>query len=543
MNKIFTQLVESRHLTNDFLHPKYESLNDPYQMPDLEKAIARIKKALRNREKILIYGDYDVDGVTASTVMESALKLAGIDPAQIEIMLPDRFIDGYGMSPRLITRAKEDKITLVITVDCGSRNHAIVDELNENSIDTIITDHHECEDILPEAVAVINPHRHDYTGPEELKDLAGVGVAFKLAQGLVKDGLIKTGQEKWLLDLVLIGTLCDSMRLTRENRILTYFGKVVLEKTRRPGLRELMKNGQVDKITSEAIGFRIGPRLNAAGRLKTAEIALNVLRTGSAPEAAKLASALEELNKERKSAQRAAVSEIEHRLDERKKSEQTPVIIETGTFHEGIIGIVAGRLVEKYHHPAFVLTEVEEGIFKGSGRSFGEFNLADALNYAKESIEGGGGHAMAAGVQVRAKNLYAFREKINEYYNSLSLENQDRFLKHQADLEITDLKDINLELMDDLATLEPFGTGNEEPTICLKDAQIIDQKRMGAEGTHLRLDLKGKDGKIIKAVAFSAPEGWFNLDDTIPHTFIIRPVINEWHGTRSVESHLLDILE
>ena len=543
MNKIFTQLVESRHLTNDFLHPKYESLNDPYQMPDLEKAIARIKKALRNREKILIYGDYDVDGVTASTVMESALKLAGIDPAQIEIMLPDRFIDGYGMSPRLITRAKEDKITLVITVDCGSRNHAIVDELNENSIDTIITDHHECEDALPEAIAVINPHRHDYAGPEELKDLAGVGVAFKLAQGLVKDGLIKTGQEKWLLDLVLIGTLCDSMRLTRENRILTYFGKVVLEKTRRPGLRELMKNGQVDKITSEAIGFRIGPRLNAAGRLKTAEIALNVLRTGSAPEAAKLASALEELNKERKSAQRAAVSEIEHRLDERKKSEQTPVIIETGTFHEGIIGIVAGRLVEKYHHPAFVLTEVEEGIFKGSGRSFGEFNLADALNYAKESIEGGGGHAMAAGVQVRAKNLYAFREKINEYYNSLSLENQDRFLKHQADLEITDLKDINLELMDDLATLEPFGTGNEEPTICLKDAQIIDQKRMGAEGTHLRLDLKGKDGKIIKAVAFSAPEGWFNLDDTIPHTFIIRPVINEWHGTRSVESHLLDILE
>ena len=228
MNKIFTQLIESRHLTDDFLHPKYESLNDPYQMPDLEKAIVRIKKALRNREKILIYGDYDVDGVTASTVMESALKLAGIYPKQIEIMLPDRFIDGYGMSPRLITRAKEDKITLVITVDCGSRNHAIVDELNENSIDTIITDHHECEDALPEAIAVINPHRHDYAGPEELKDLAGVGVAFKLAQGLVKDGLIKTGQEKWLLDLVLIGTLCDSMRLTRENRILTYFGKVVL---------------------------------------------------------------------------------------------------------------------------------------------------------------------------------------------------------------------------------------------------------------------------------------------------------------------------
>ena len=543
MNKIFTQLVESRHLTDDFLHPKYDDLIDPSLLPDIEKAVTRIKKALENREKILIYGDYDVDGVTASTVMESTLRLAGCPQEQIEIMLPDRFIDGYGMSPRLITHAKEKKISLVITVDCGSRNHVIVEELNQNKIDTIITDHHECEDTLPEAIAVLNPHRHDYTGPEDLKDLAGVGVAFKLAQALVKSGLIKKGQEKWLLDLVMIGTLCDSMRLTKENRILTYYGKIVLAKTHRPGLRELMKKGQVDKITSEAIGFRIGPRLNAAGRLKTAEISLNVLRTSSATEAAKLASTLEELNKERKSAQRAATAEIEHRLDEREKSKKTPVIIETGAFHEGIIGIVAGRLVEKYHCPAFVLTEVEDGIFKGSGRSFGEFNLAEALNFARDVTKGGGGHAMAAGVQVRREDLYAFREKINEYYNSLGLQNQERFLKKIADLEVANLKDLNLDFLDELSILEPFGTGNEEPIICLKGAYIVDQRRMGAEGTHLRLDLKGKDGGIIKAVAFSAPEGWFNLDETIPHTFILRPVINEWNGTRSAESHLLDIIE
>lgn len=539
MNKIFTQLVESRQLTDDFLRPKYENLTDPYKLPDMDKAIERIKKALKNDEKILIYGDYDVDGITASTVMENALKLAGAK--KVEIMLPDRFVDGYGMSPRLIQRAKKDGFTLVITVDCGSRNHAIVEELNTNKIDTIITDHHECGDTLPEAVAIINPHRHDYTGPEVLRDLAGVGVAFKLAQGLKEAGSIKDGQEKWLLDLVLIGTLCDSMKLTQENRVLTYFGKIVLEKTRRPGLLELMKNGQVDKITSEAIGFRIGPRLNAAGRLKTAEIALNLLRTSSATESAKLASTLEKLNKERKSAQNSATLEIEKRLNGTKKSELSHVIIETGTFHEGIIGIVAGRLVEKYHRPAFVLTEVEDGIFKGSGRSFGEFNLAEALNYAKSSIEGGGGHAMAAGVQVRSENLYAFREKINEYYDSLKLKDQERFFKNHADLDITDLSEVNLELMDELSVLEPFGTGNEEPIFCLKDAQIIDQRRMGADGTHLRLDLRGKDGKIIKAVAFSAPENWFVLDDIIPHSFILRPVINEWNGTRSVEAQLLDI--
>ena len=543
MNKIFTQLVEMRHLTDDFIHPKYDGLAAPSELPDMDKAITRIEKAIKTGEKILIYGDYDVDGVTASTLMEQALKLAGAK--SIEIMLPDRFVDGYGMSPRLIKRAKEKKITLVITVDCGSRNHTIIDELNHEHIDTIVTDHHECEETIPDAIAVINPHRHDYQGPEDLKNLAGVGVAFKLAQGLAEKGLIENGQEKWLLDLVLIGTICDSMLLTRENRILTYYGKVVLEKTKRPGLRELMKNAGVREITSESIGFQIGPRLNAAGRLATAETSLNLLRTDSATEAAKIAAELEELNKTRRTEQRAATTEITERLKNisAKDRAETPVIIETGKWHEGVLGIIAGRLVEQYHQPAFVLSEVEDGIYKGSGRSFGEFNLAEALQYAKDAIEGGGGHAAAAGVQVRGENLYQFREKINEYYKSLNLKNQERFLKSTADLDITDVKDLNLDLMEELSLLEPFGPGNEEPIFCLKDAYIYAQRRMGDEGKHLRLDLKGQDGKIIKAIAFSAPEGWFDLDDeSVPHNFIIQPTINEWNGTRSVEARLLDIL-
>lgn len=539
MNKIFTQLVESRHLTDDFLHPKYENLVNPSDLPDLEKAVQRIKNALKNQEKILIYGDYDVDGVTASTLMEQALKMSGLK--NLEIMLPDRFIDGYGMSERLIAKAKKDKITLVVTVDCGSRNRAIIDELNQNKIDAIVTDHHECEDTLPEAVAIINPHRHDYTGPEELKDLAGVGVAFELARGLVREGLIQSGQEKWLLDLVLIGTICDSMELTRENRILTYYGKIVLEKTRRQGLKELMKNAKVRSITAESIGFQIGPRLNAAGRLDTAEVSLNLLRTASATEAARLAAKLEDLNQKRRQEQRAATSEIAERMG--KSQNSTPVVIETGHWHEGIIGIVAGRLVEQFKKPAFVLTEVEDGIFKGSGRSFGEFNLAEALEYAKDTTEGGGGHAAAAGVQVRQENLYKFREKITAYYESLNLKDQDRFLKHQPDLEIENLKDFNLNLIESLSTLEPFGTGNEEPIFALKNATIIDSKRMGQDGKHLRLDLRGKDGTIIKAVVFFAPENWFNLYDDENYTFLIQPTINEWNGVKSCEARLIDILE
>ncbi|MBR0242877.1 single-stranded-DNA-specific exonuclease RecJ, partial [Candidatus Saccharibacteria bacterium] len=486
-----------------------------------------------------IYGDYDVDGVTASALMENALILAGAKPENLAIMLPDRFIDGYGMSPRLIKKAVKDQVKLVITVDCGSKNHAIIEELTEQKIDTIITDHHECDETLPEAVAVINPKRKDYKGPEKLRDLAGVGVAFKLAEALKNANLIKNGQEKWLLDLVLLGTICDQMLLTGENRILGFCGIKVLKKTRRPGLKEIMKNAKVTKITSESIGFQIGPRLNAAGRLETAELSLNVLRTKSSAEAAKLAKKLEELNKARRTEQKAAVEEIA-----KSGPKDTPVIIETGNWHEGIIGIVAGRLVETYHKPAFVLTEVENGIFKGSGRSFGDFSLADALNAVKDIIISGGGHAAAAGVRVEQKNLYAFREKINAYYDSLNLKNQERYFNATTDLETETLADFTLDFLDDLKLLEPFGAGNEEPIFRIKNATIVETKHMGDKGQHLRLDIRDKSGKIIKCVAFFAPEKWLSglyTDET--YDFLIKPVENEWNSTRSVEARICDIIE
>ena len=535
MNKLFTQLVQQRHLTDDFLHPKYENLTDPFILPDMDKAIARIKKAISSREKILIYGDYDVDGVTSSTLMEHALLLSGADSNQIDIMLPDRFADGYGMSPRLITRAKGIKATLVITVDCGSRNHAIIDELNLEHIDTIVTDHHETTQDMPKAIAVINPHRADHP-TESLNNLAGVGVAFKVAEALAAEGLIPKGQEKWLLDLVLLGTICDSMTLIGENRILGYYGVKVLGKTRRPGLKELLRTAGVKKITSESVGFQLGPRLNAAGRLDTAELSLQLLRTHSPTEAATIAMKLEALNNQRRTEQRTATEEIASR-----PRTTDSVIIETGKWHEGILGIVAGRLVETYHQPVFVLAETEPDIFKGSGRSFGDFNLADALNYAKDTIISGGGHAGAAGVKVYRKDLYAFREKINAYYRSLNLPDQTKYLKAHADLTITELKDLSLDFLEDLKQLEPFGAGNEEPVFCLENPEIVDLKRMGDKGQHLRLDLKGKDGRILKCIAFSAPESWFSLDNYDPHDFLIKPIENEWNGVRSIEARLLEV--
>ena len=537
MSKIFEHLLKNRHFTKDFLHPKYDDSLDPFLLHDMDKAISRIKKAIKNSEKILIYGDYDVDGVTASTVMEQALILADTNPDNISIMLPDRFADGYGMSPKLITRAKKQGINLVITVDCGSHNHAIIDELNTLNIDTIVSDHHETADTMPGAIAVINPHRKDYP-TQELQNLAGVGVAFKIAQALAKEDLIKNGQEKWLLDLVLLGTVCDSMTLIGENRILGYYGIKVLSKTRRPGLAELMFRSGVKSINSESIGFQIGPRLNAAGRLDTADLSLNLLRAKTPIDAAPLAEKLEILNKKRKTEQIAATREITQR-----GVSNDPVIIETGNWHEGILGIVAGRLVEQYHRPAFVLTDVGNNVFKGSGRSFGDFNLADALNYAKDSIIGGGGHAGAAGVRVEGKELYNFREQINEYYRSLHLTNQEDYLKQHADLDVTDFSELNLDLLDELKQLEPYGPGNEEPIFCLKNIRISNLTRMGAERNHLRLDLRDKQGKYLKAIAFYAPEKWLQIDPDFDRIeLLVKLSENDFNGVKSLEARICDII-
>ena len=536
MNKLFIRLLKSRNLTPDFLHPHYEKLADPFTMPDMKKAINRIKQAVDGNERILIYGDYDVDGVTASTVMEQALIMAGAKSDNLLIMLPDRFADGYGMSPKLVKRAVEQNINLVITVDCGSRNHDIVAQLNSSNIDCVITDHHETDDELPKAIAIVNPKRKDYQAQNGLRDLAGVGVAFKIAQALTKEGMIKDGQEKWLLDLVVIGTMCDSMPITNENRILGFYGLKVLEQTRRLGLKELMKNAGVNKLNSDSVGYQIGPRLNAAGRLKTADLALNLLRASSPAEAANLAAKLEELNKQRKTEQLSAVKEI----DQRGVSNE-PVIVEAGKWHEGIIGIVAGRLVEKYHRPAFVFTELENGTFKGSSRSFGDFNLAEALSNLEDAIISGGGHAGAAGVKIESEKLYAFRERMEAYYESLNLKDQEKYLKTSADLEIEDLSDIDIELTENLKLLEPFGPGNEDPIFCIKNATIENKTLMGEDQNHLRLDIVDKKGNKLKLIAFYAPEKWLNLNPEIEYEIMFRPTENEFRSVRSVEGRIVDI--
>ncbi len=531
MTRIFKQLLAERGLDESFLHPRYEDLFDPFLMKGVTEAVARIEKARDKGEKIIVYGDYDADGVTSSTVAKTALEAFGCK--EVEIMLPNRFTDGYGLNEPAIPEMRRRGASLVITVDCGSGSGEVIAKLKELGIDTIVTDHHEISKLPAKAVAVINPKRR---GEKYGQNMAGVGVAFTLARALnmrAHDGKCD-GQEKWLLDMVAIGTVCDSMVLREENRIMVYYGMIVLSKTRRKGVLELAKVARAElvKPTTHAIGFQLGPRINAAGRMKSADVALGLMLTDSRAEAMRLAAELDELNKTRREAQDAAVKEVDGSFG------NEPVIVACGKWHEGILGIVAGRLSETYKRPAFALTYTNEGVLKGSGRSFGDFSLAKALENCSEGLLlSGGGHAGACGLSFASDRLDDFKKQIREYYLSLGLENQERYLRKSSDIVLEDLSEISPELYEEICSLEPFGPGNEEPIF--EYTGVVKAKRILKE-KHLSITLSD-DGNEMRMMGFYAPDEWLSVEtgDTVKVQFTLSK--NEWGNRVSIEGVILSL--
>ena len=560
-SKIFEQILKKRGFFEGFLEPKYEKLSEMAAgLPDVAKAVERILAARDKGEKVLIYGDYDVDGVTATAIVREVLWLIGFEAGRVLMMLPDRFTDGYGMSARLIERARAEGVQLVVTVDCGSNNAEIIEALLAAGIETVVTDHHELSSEVPSAaVAVVNPKRPDFrkevlarqaealekedaakvTAAGELAslmDLSGAGVAFCLALVLSNRGEIVAGQEKWLLDLAAIGTMCDAMPIaTPANRIICYFGMMVLAKTRREGLIALMRSARTRKINSEAVGFQIGPRLNAAGRMETAGLALRLLLTRSKVEAADFAKKLCALNRERKKQQNEALTEVA-----RRGVSDEPVIVVKGDWHEGVLGIIAGRLTETYRKPSFVLTEVGE-VLKGSGRSFGEYNLALALSECQDLIVSGGGHAAAAGVKLEKGHFEEFCKRLNEYYAKLKLTDQERFLLREADVSVTDLSELSLDLADTLRQLEPYGEGNPVPVFSLKNVTVTDTFKMGDEGQHLKMLVTDENGGGMTLLSFYAKKDWFLIQAGEKIDVVVELMENEWQGTRNVEGRIVEI--
>ena len=522
-----------------FLNPQYEATrHDPFLLPDMTKAVERLVRAQAEQENVVIYGDYDIDGLTASTVLLDSFTAFGI---KARVFIPNRFIEGYGLSATAIETLAGEGAQLIVTVDCGSLSHKEIARANELGVDVIVTDHHSVAETMPDAVATINPKRTDHTYP--FIDLAGVGVAFKLVQALqTKLEGLPEGQEKWLLDLVALGTVCDVVELADENRTNVYWGLEVMKKTRRPGIKLLMAVSRVEpeQLVARSLGFGLGPRLNAAGRLETAQLALDLLTATDSSKAYELATLLDTMNQERRAEQDRIFKAARVQAD--AMTEDNVLIVSDPTWSHGIIGIVAAKLLEMYYKPTFVLQELDDGTAKGSARSFGDFSAVEAIRATEDLLIKGGGHKLAAGVTLKAANISAWRKAVNDYYKGLSLTDQLRHLDVRSDVTLTDFSLCSDGNVTALSRLEPYGNGNPEPVFEFPKLTVQTRRTMGAEGQHVKYRFMDHKGSVMDMIAFNkASEFTADVGDMV--SVWCELGINEWNGRRAVEGRLLKLRE
>ena len=538
---LFLELLAARGLQDEalraaFLSPRYEAGHDPFLLPDMQAAVDRLVTARASQEQITIYGDYDIDGLTATSLLLDAFAAFGF--GKVEAFIPNRFIEGYGLTIDAVERIAETGTKLIVTVDCGSLSHKEVERANELGMEVIVTDHHNVGETMPLAVATVNPKRPDHDYP--FIDLAGVGVAFKLVQALqTRLKGIPGGQEKWLLDLVALGTVCDVVTLVDENRANVYWGLEVLKKTRRPGLRALMAVAAVkqDEVNARSLGFGLGPRMNAAGRLDTARLSLDLLTTQDSQRALAIAQQLDTMNKERRIEQDRIFKEAQ--LQAEVMTTQPVLVVSDQNWSHGIIGIVAAKLLEKYKKPTFVLQEMGE-TSKGSARSYGDFSAVEGIRASDEYLIKGGGHKLAAGVTLETKKIEAFRQSLNDFYNSLQLQDQKRHLAPKADIAQTSFEYIDEALIATLQLLEPYGNGNPEPIFCFEGLKVLDLRRMGSDSQHVKLRLADAANRQLAFLAFNAPDHYF-LEPGAKAQVWCSFGFNDWRGSRSIEGRLLDI--
>lgn len=539
---LFERILAARGL-NDvsarqaFLSPDYAATKyDPFLLSEMDKAVARLVLARQHQEKVVIYGDYDIDGLSATALLLDAFHSFGFQ--HLDAFIPNRFVEGYGMTIGAVDKVRDMGAQLIVTVDCGSLCHTEIAYAAELGIDTVVTDHHNIAPTRPPAVATVNPKYADHEYP--FRDLCGAGVAFKLVQALQTrlDGL-PDGYEKWLLDLVALGTVCDIVTLADENRANVYWGLEVLKKQRRTGLKALMAVSGIEPETVNArhLGFGLGPRMNAAGRLDTAQHSLDMLTATDGIEALAASEKLEAFNVERRSIQDEIFKQACEQAD--GMADDRVLVVASEGWNHGVIGIVASKLVETYKKPVFIIG-IRGDTATGSARSFGNFSAADAVRAADDIILRGGGHGAAAGVTLETAQIPAFRRRVNEFYDSLNLINQTSFLQPHADVEIKDFAEITEELVEQISRMEPFGNGNPEPILKITHVVVAGVRRMGANGQHVKIALRDASEKTLQVLAFNAPEMFFREPgDEIAAWF--QSNINEWNGVRTVEGRLLHV--
>lgn len=602
INPLVLQILYNRGLKtqeeiDEFLNPDYgQDLHDPFLFKDMKKAVKRIFKALEKGERMVVHGDYDADGVTGACLL--VLTLRELDCRNIDVYIPHRESEGYGLNKNSITEMAKKGTNLIITVDSGISNYEEIELANKLGMDVIITDHHHEPPKLPKAYAIINPQvaRENYP----FRNLAGVGVAFKLAQTLLKHktqntkhkSIIENNQafEKWLLDLVAVGTVADMMPLLGENRTLVKYGLIVLNKTRRIGLQELIKvsdlvlntNHQLQpkklqttpaslceagrasyKIDTWNIGFQIGPRINAAGRLDHANKAYQLLITEDKEGAKKIAQELNEINRGRQEMIRKIVEEAKAQIGEVTSDQKILFVTDpkiavnhsegvrnlsdqSSRWPIGIIGLIAGQLSDKFYRPTLVITKHKDN-FKACGRSIPEFNLIKAIEQAGKYLLRFGGHAGAAGFSIDPKNLDKFKKKMEEIAEQ-KLADVELMLSYSAEKEVN-LNEINWEFYQNLERFAPFGQENPRPKFVARDLMVIGLEKVGQKGKHLRLIVKDhtnsgadKGEEIRKMIYFDGGEKWgekLRMGDRVDSLFEVS--VNQWNGQRELQLKVIDL--
>lgn len=520
-----------------YLKKSMADIINPSLMRDMDKAVERIEKAIKNKEKIAVYGDYDVDGITSTALLYDFLESLG---ANVIYYIPDRKGEGYGINIMAVNKLFKQGIKLVITVDCGITAIGEVEFARLQGMDIIITDHHTCKERLPlAAAAILNPKRPDCDYPFDA--LAGVGVAFKLTLALaVKYGLNTKDVFNKYVDLAALGTIADVVPLLNENRIIVDKGLALLQKPKRLGLKYILEvAGVSDKpVVASTVAFSIAPRLNASGRLGKAETAVELLLTKDNARARELALSLDKENKSRQQTEREIFDEALELIAADANFEKKKVIVLAKEgWHQGVIGIVASRLCDMYYKPCILISH-ENGVGKGSGRSIKGFNLFEALTHCENKLIDFGGHAVAAGLNVNLSDLDAFSAEINKYANEV-LTDDDMRPSIDIDCPLSE-RSITLENAKLLSKLEPFGMHNEKPTFALADAQVANIASVGADGKHLKLRIT-KNGYMTNCIGFGLGE----MADTINNGDIVNIAfqldINHFQGTESIQLNLKDI--
>ena len=533
--EFIAKILVNRNVIEDkkikiYLDPTRNDFYNPYLLNDMEKAVNRIIEAINNKQKIIIYGDYDVDGITSITVLKKFIQDRGIE---IGYYIPDRLNEGYGLNKEAVKKIANEKYELMITVDCGITALEDVKYANSLGMDVIVTDHHEPLDIIPEALAVVNPKRKDSTYP--FKNLAGVGVVFKLIQAISQKMELPEKEYLKYLDLVCIGTISDIVPLVDENRVIAKLGLKLVCVTKNIGLRELINSIRFKKIDSNAVSFGIAPRINACGRMGHAEEAIKLFLTENLVEAGDIADNLNKYNVTRQSIERKIYDEALEKIEKNNMNLENSIILGGENWHHGVIGIVASKITETFNKPSILICfDGEEG--KGSGRSIVGFDLHEALCKTSEYLEKYGGHEMAVGLSLKRSNFDSFKEEFQEIVEESDI--KDIVLIIKIDDEI-DLKNVTMDMVREIDKLQPFGEENKVPIFLFRNLKI-DSIRAISDGKHLKLSLKYSNG-WIDAIGFNMGElvEQYTIEDKVDVVGFLE--INSYNNIEKLQINIKDM--